>query len=121
MEGINGGKMEKIAFVMKIKPERVNDYIEIHKKGSVWPQVLENIDKSGMKKMVIFMLENNAIVYVEAEDTKKAFDYLGKQPTTIEWNEVTAPFMDTQPRYGQEEAVEMLQCVFDFENGKQLN
>jgi len=104
---------------MKIRPEGVEGYKNIHKKGNVWEEVLKNIKNAGFEKMKIYMLDNNAICYVEAENIEKAFEYLGQQPGTPEWNDATAAFMVTQPEYGSKEVVKYLECVFDFENGEQ--
>jgi L-rhamnose mutarotase len=111
--------MESSCFYMKIKPDGIKGYVDIHKKGNVWNEVLENIKNAGFEKMKIFMLDNYAICYIESENIEKAFEYLGKQPGTPKWNEATAAFMDTQPDYGSDEAVKNLECVFDFEDGVQ--
>lgn len=111
--------MESTCFYMKIKPEGKEGYINIHKKGNVWREVLDNLKNAGFEKMKIYMLGNNAICYVEVESIEKAFEYLGKQPGTPKWNDATAAFMDTQPDYDSEEVVKYLECVFDFEGGIQ--
>jgi len=111
--------MESSCFYMKIKPEGIKGYVDIHKKGNVWNEVLENIKNAGFEKMKIFILDNCAICYVEAENIEKAFEYLGKQPGSAKWNDATSVFMETQPDYESEEVVKTLECVFDFEEGKQ--
>jgi L-rhamnose mutarotase len=111
--------MESSCFYMKIKPEGIKGYVDIHKKGNVWEEVLKNIKNAGFEKMKIFMLDNYAICYIEAENIEKAFEYLGQQPDSPRWNEVTSAFMETQPDYGSGEVVKTLECVFNFEGGKQ--
>lgn len=39
------GRMDKVCFVMKVKPEWRENYIEIHKKDNVWPSVIEALKK----------------------------------------------------------------------------
>ena len=104
---------------MKIKPERKKDYIDIHKKVNIWPEVLDNIKNAGIKKMKIYILENYAICYMEAENINAAFKYLGEQPIQRKWNEATADFMDTQPDYDSKEVVKTLNCIFDFYDKEQ--
>lgn len=111
--------MESTCFVMKIKHDRKKDYLDIHKKGNTWPEVLNNIKNANINKMKIYMLEDYAICYMESENIKKAFEYLGEQPIQRKWNEVTTEFMDTQPDYDSEEVVKTLKCIFDFDNGEQ--
>lgn len=113
--------MESTCFVMKIKKDKLKDYIHIHKKGQVWQEVLDNLKNAGIEKMKIYMLKNYAIVYAESRDIKQSFDYLGQQESQNRWNQATEAFMDTQPQYGQEKPVENLECVFDFVEGKQVN
>ena len=112
--------MESICFVMKIKPDKINDYINIHRKGNVWQEILENHKRAGVNKLKIYMLENNAIAYMESEDIEKSFEILGKQESQKKWNEVTAGFMDTQPNYDSNKVVQDLPCIFNYENGKQI-
>ena len=111
--------MESSCFYMKIKKEGIKGYVDIHKKGNVWKEVLENIKNAGFEKMKIFMLDSYAICYIEAENIKEAFEYIGQQPDTPRWNSATAAFMETQPDYESKEVVKTLECVFDFENGVQ--
>jgi len=111
--------MESTCFYMKIKPDGIEGYKDIHKKGNTWGEVLENIKNAGFEKMKIYLLENYAICYVEAENIATAFNYLGKQPDTPRWNAATAAFMDTQPDYDSDEIIKTLECIFDFEHGEQ--
>jgi L-rhamnose mutarotase len=111
--------MQSSCFVMKLKADKIKEYIEIHKKGNVWPEVLENIHVSGISKMKIYILGTHAIVYTESEDLNMALTNMGKQKIQKEWNKATSDFMETQPEYDSEEIVKTLDCVFDFENGKQ--
>jgi len=111
--------MQGTCFYMKIKPDKISEYINIHKKGNVWQEVLDNIKKSGLGKMKIYMLDEYAIVFAEGKDISKSFEYLGKMESQLKWNEETAPYMDTQPDYDSDEPVKTLECIFDFENGVQ--
>jgi len=111
--------MESTCFVLKLKHDEIAGYEDIHKKGNTWPDVIDNIKNAGIEKMKIYLLHDYSIVYMEAVDIKKSFDYLGSQPSQIKWNEATSRFMETQPEYGSEEVVKTLKCVFDFEKGEQ--
>jgi len=104
---------------MKLKKDKIDEYIDIHKKGNVWPEVIKNITDSGVKKMKIYVLDEYSIVYAEAEDIDGALKKMGDREIQHKWNEATADFMDTQPDYDSEEVVKKLKCVFDLENGKQ--
>jgi L-rhamnose mutarotase len=111
--------MESICFCLKIKKDKLNEYVDIHKKGQVWESVLNNFRNANIKKLKIFMLENTAILYMESPDIKKAFESIGQQESQLKWNQATAAFMDTQPNYGSDKIVDDLPCIFNFEDGEQ--
>jgi L-rhamnose mutarotase len=81
--------MQRFAFTMTIKPDRVGDYVECHK--AVWPSVLDAIRRSGIRHYSIFLEGNKLFFFVEAEDVAAAFRYLDADPEHARWNrEVTA-------------------------------
>ena len=63
--------MEHRAYLMKLKKDKIWDYVEIHKKEKIWKSVVDDLIKSG-KKMIIFQLGQELILFEEAEDFKKA-------------------------------------------------
>ena len=81
--------MQRFAFTMTVKPDRVDDYVECHR--AVWPSVLDAIRRSGIQRYSIFREGNKLFFYVEAEDVAAAFRYLDADPEHACWNrEVTA-------------------------------
>ena len=106
---------------MKIKPGKKEDYIGIHEKGKVWPEVLSAMRKAGFVKMRIFIYELLAIVYAEGENLEEAVKYLSKNPYTIKWNKISLNMMDDKPDFSSRGGINSLPLVFDFEKGKQLN
>lgn len=108
--------MKSICFVMKIKTDKIKDYIDIHKTENVWPEIFQNLKIAKINKLKIYLLENNAICYLESEDPIKSLKILGQQKTQIEWNKVTSDFMETQPEYDSTKIVEELKNVFEYES-----
>ncbi len=113
--------MQKVCWIMKIKPGKNEDYIKIHKKGKVWPGVLNAMKEAGFEKMRIFIYKLLVIVYAEVENLENASLYLSKNPHTIKWNKISLSMMDEPPDYASAGGINKLPLVFDFEDGKQLN
>lgn len=78
--------MQSTCFVMKIKHDKKNNYLDVHKKGNTWPEVLNNTKNANINKMKIYMLEDYSICFMEAENIKEAFELPGEQPTQRKWN-----------------------------------
>ena len=108
--------MKSICFVLRVKHNKINDYINIHKKENVWPEIYENLEKAKINKLKIYLLKNNAICFLESNDVYKSLDLLGKQESQKKWNEVTSEYMYTQPNYGSNKIVDELNCIFDYES-----
>lgn len=103
--------MQRFAFTMRVKPERVADYVECHK--AVWPSVLDAIKRSGIKSYSIFMRGDELFFYLEADDVTAALHYLDEDPEHARWNrEVTGDMFETRLNVG---APEGLPEVFRFE------
>ncbi len=103
--------MQRFAFTMRVKPERVADYVECHK--AVWPSVLDVIKRSGIKRYSIFMQGNQLFFLMEAEDPAAAMRYLAADPEHARWNrEVTGDMFETKLDVGSPEGMPE---VFRFE------
>ncbi len=103
--------MQRFAFTMRVKPERVDDYVECHK--AVWPSVLDAIRRSGIKRYSIFMRGNELFFCMEAEDVAAAMRYLDRDPEHARWNrQVTGDMFETKLNVG---APEGMPEVFRFE------
>ncbi len=103
--------MQRLAFTMRVKPERVAEYVEVHR--AVWPSVLDAIRRAGIKRYSIFLRGNELFFLMEAEDVSAALAYLDADPEHARWNrEVTGDMFETKLNVG---APEGLPEVFRFE------
>ena len=50
--------MGKVVWVMELKEDKIDDYIKIHKKENVWPEIMNVNKRAGVKKEVIFIFKN---------------------------------------------------------------
>lgn len=85
--------MERISFLLRVKEGQQDEYIRRHK--DVWPDVLEEHTRAGIKKMSIFLKGRDLFLYMEVENYAKAVEILGSSPATIRWEEYMAPIMES--------------------------
>ncbi len=46
--------MEKIAWVMELQENKVDEYVRVHRKSNVWPEILAVNKKAGVLKEEIY-------------------------------------------------------------------
>lgn len=85
--------MKRIAQVIGIKPEIVEEYKRIH--AEVWPTVLERIAASNIRNYSIFLRqpENLLFAYMEyhGDDWEADTAAIAADPETKRWWEITDP------------------------------
>jgi len=56
---------EVICEIMKLRPEKVNDYIALH--NNTWPELVQALRKSGFIEEYIYVLDNLVMVIMKCE------------------------------------------------------
>jgi len=108
--------MEKIVWVMELKEEKVNEYIELHKKENVWPQILEVNKKAGVLKEEIFIKDNFVFIYLEVKDYKKMMEVFENDEGLKRWNNITLNMTKAKPELS--ETMKELPIIFSYNNGE---
>ncbi len=63
--------MERICFVLQVKPERLEEYKERHRQ--VWPEMLTALRETGWGNYSLFLRGDGLLVgYLETEDFERA-------------------------------------------------
>ena len=75
--------MEVVCEMMKLKPENVKDYIEMH--NNTWPELIKAIKDSGFIEEYIYILDNLVIVIMKCEDFKKSCETLLEKEIFQKW------------------------------------
>lgn len=83
--------MERIAFVMKVKPGYEEEYMRRHTQVS--PALLELFKTVGICHYSIFMDGNQLFACLESEDYQAARERMKKEPAYNEWQEFMKPLM----------------------------
>jgi L-rhamnose mutarotase len=87
------GHMERMAQIIKVKPEVIPEYKRIH--AAVWPEILKAISDSNIRNYTIFLKEPENILFAYWEyhgrDFKADMEKIKKAPRMREWWDITDP------------------------------
>lgn len=80
------------AFVLKVKPESLTEYVAAHQ--TVWPEMQAALSRSGWKNYSLFLDPATGTIfgYFEAEDVTQALHKIAAEPINTTWQEAMAPF-----------------------------
>ena len=84
--------MARGAFVLRIKPERVDDYVAAH--AAVWPEMRAAISDAGIRNYSIFLYENLAFGYLEADDLDAAYAAIAATDVNRRWQDAMADLLE---------------------------
>ncbi len=111
--------MEKILWMMELKEDKVQEYIDIHKKENVWQEIIDVNKKAGVTKEVIFIKDNFIFLYLEVENYKHMMGIFDKDEGLKKWNNITLNMTKSLPDL--KETMKKLDLIFDYEDGKLLH
>jgi L-rhamnose mutarotase len=83
---------ERQGFVLRVKPDRVDEYIEAHRR--VWPEMLQALRDAGIRNYTIFRAGNEMFGYFEADDLERAAEYLAAQRVSARWQDAMAASLE---------------------------
>jgi L-rhamnose mutarotase len=86
--------MNRIGFILKLRPEKINEYKEHHKK--VWPEMLEALHKTGWHNYSLFLSDDGLLFgYFETPGTfEDALAGMSKEEINSRWQSVMVPYFD---------------------------
>jgi L-rhamnose mutarotase len=117
--GGGGQAMQKVVWVMELKEHKVQDYIEVHKKENVWPEIIAVNEKAGVCKEEIFVFQNYVFIYLEVEDYERMMRVFEEDEGLKRWNKITLPMSKAASDLGS--TMKRLPLIFDYENGELLH
>jgi len=116
--------MEYRAYLMKLKTDKVKDYVDIHKKENIWRSVVDGLTKAGFERMIILRMGNDIILFEQADDLKKAYKYLDEDQESKKWDSMISEWMEFYPVFDNiKNDIELIEIpvVFYYQNGKLLH
>ena len=85
--------MERVGFLLKVKPERLAEYRERHK--AVWPEMLDALRETGWTNYSLF-LSSEGLLFgdLETPDFEAAVAGMAKREVNERWQREMAPFFE---------------------------
>ncbi|MXP23271.1 L-rhamnose mutarotase [Gordonia sp. HNM0687] len=76
---------QRVCFVMHLKPERVEDYLEAH--TTVWPEMLDALGEAGWNNYSLFLRRDDGMIvgYLETEDFARATAAMEATDVNARW------------------------------------
>jgi L-rhamnose mutarotase len=95
---------QRTAFVLHVRPERIDQYIRAHK--GVWPEMLDALRDAGIRNYTIFRDGNRMFGYFESDDLAAAEQYLAQQDVSTRWQDAMAELLEQRVPDGGPPALE---------------
>ena len=103
--------MERICFLLKVKPERLQEYEARHK--TVWPEMLEALRQTGWRNYSLFLRPDGLLVgYLETDDFSEAVRKMQTYPVNAHWQQEMAEFFEGSEGDHADERMAPLKEVF---------
>ncbi len=106
--------MERVCFLLKVKPERLQEYKARHK--AVWPDMLEALRETGWHNYSLFLRGDGLLVgYFETPDYQSALAGMARREVNERWQREMAAFFETLEGRRPDESLLRLEEVFHLE------
>ena len=73
----SGGKMEHVMFIQKVREDKKEEYVKIHKEA--WKELLLETKKAGFERQILWLLGNDVLIYSMVENFDEVISKLKKQ------------------------------------------
>lgn len=103
-------KSNKFAWTWNIKPERLDEYVEMHL--NAWQEILDEHSKAGIKNYSIFQNGNQFFYVFECDDVEGAFAYIDKSEACNRWNAITSKMVEGSFDFSEPSPIEPMREVF---------
>ncbi|MHB1347324.1 MAG: L-rhamnose mutarotase [Candidatus Humimicrobiaceae bacterium] len=103
--------MNRLAFQMKIKKDKIEEYKEAHR--NIWPEVLDSIKKSGIHNYSIFLRGTNLFAYFEVENLNKFYKEINTgSELNDKWQEKMSEYLEEVGDLNPGEPMAFMEEVF---------
>nr|WP_276511714.1 L-rhamnose mutarotase [Leifsonia aquatica] len=91
-EGVPVSASRRVCFTMRLKPDRVDDYLAAH--TTVWPDMLDALRETGWHDYSLFVDAANGLVvgYLETDDFDAAVAGMNAREVNDRWQATMAEF-----------------------------
>jgi L-rhamnose mutarotase len=103
--------MERVCFLLKVRPERLAEYKDRHK--AVWPEMLEALRETGWRNYSLFLRDDGLLVgYLETPDFAVALRGMAGREINARWQREMAPFFEVLDGRRPDEGMLALEEIF---------
>ncbi len=86
--------MQRICFLLRVKPDRLDEYKAAHAK--VWPEMCEALTRHGWGNYSLFLAPDGLLVgYFETPDFAAAIAGMQTEPVNARWQSAMNGFFET--------------------------
>ncbi len=86
-------KMERVCFLLKVRPERLEEYKARHRE--VWTEMQQALSETGWGNYSLFLREDGLLVgYLETPDFSQAMDRMAERDINAKWQASMATFFE---------------------------
>ncbi len=83
--------MERVCFLLQVRPERLEEYKQRHQ--AVWPEMLQALRETGWHNYSLFLRDDGLLVgYFETPDYRAALEGMAAREVNERWQRDMAPF-----------------------------
>lgn len=83
--------MERICFVLHVRPDRLAEYEERHR--AVWPEMKQALEETGWRNYSLFLREDGMLIgYLETDDFEAAQRGMQERDVNARWQREMAEF-----------------------------
>jgi L-rhamnose mutarotase len=83
---------QRAAFVLHVKPDRIDDYVDAHR--NVWPEMLQALREAGVRNYTIFRSGADVFGYFESDDLDRAGVHMASQEVNARWQDTMAELLE---------------------------
>ena len=106
--------MQRICFLLKVRPDRLAEYTERHK--AVWPEMLAALRETGWRNYSLFLRDDGLLVgYLETPDFAAALRGMAEREVNERWQRDMAQFFEALDGRRPDEGMLSLEEVFHLE------
>jgi len=103
--------MERVCFVLQVKPDRLEEYKERHR--SVWPEMQTALRETGWHNYSLFLRDDGLLVgYLETENFERARAGMAKLEVNGRWQREMSDFFVQPEGKLPDRAMQPLEEVF---------
>ncbi|HOX39783.1 MAG TPA: L-rhamnose mutarotase [Candidatus Brocadiia bacterium] len=106
--------MQRIAFLLKVKADRLEEYKRRHKE--VWPEMLQALRDTGWHNYSLFLREDGLLIgYCETPNFKKAVSGMQKKKINALWQAEMKEFFEELDAGAADTSMKPLEEVFHLD------